>query len=460
MPGSEPTLTFPTGFTWGAATSAYQIEGAWDRDGKGESIWDRYAHTPGRILDATTGDVACGHYDRWRDDIAVMVDLGLTAYRFSFNWPRILPDGRGPINEAGLRFYSDLVDGLLSAGIEPFPTLYHWELPQALEDGGGWLSRDTVDAFVELTGVVVDRLGDRIRHWSTINEPWVAANLGYGMGLHAPGQTGSDLEAGHRLMLAHGRAVQRIREHVADARVGIVLNLWQQSPASDSADDALAARLGDGVANRWYLDPLSGRGYPADVCDYLGTSLDFVQPGDLDDIATPIDFLGINYYSRNTIVSERDRTTGRLGWTVEYPGPKTAMGWAIDPEGLTEILQRLHHDYEFDDYHITECGAAFDDVVTTEGEVADTDRTEFLAGHLAAAHRAIEAGVPLSGFFVWSLLDNFEWGMGLSKRFGIVHVDFETLQRTVKASGRWYAGVIARNGLSPTDLTTAATPSG
>jgi beta-glucosidase len=442
-----PTV-FPADFTWGAATSSYQIEGAWNEDGKGESIWDRFAHTQGRIVDGTTGDVACDHYHRWRDDIELMASLGLGAYRFSINWPRILPTGRGPINLAGLDFYSNLVDGLLAAGIEPFPTLYHWELPQALEDVGGWLNRGTIDAFEEYTAVVVDRLGDRVSHWSTINEPWVAANLGYGMGLHAPGRTGAELEASHHLMVAHGRATRVIRADLPDSEIGVVLNLWPQTPASDHDDDILATRLGDGVANRWYLDPLTGRGYPEDARHYLGTDLGFVLPGDLEDISTPLDFLGVNYYSRNTIVSERDADTGRLGWKVEYPGSKTAMGWAIDPEGLTEILERVHRDYGFADYRVTECGAAFDDIVGESGEVDDVDRTEFLVGHVAAAHRAVAAGVPLSGFFVWSLLDNFEWGMGLGKRFGIIHVDFETLERRPKASARWYARVIAHNGLA------------
>lgn len=441
-------LTFPKDFTWGAATSAYQIEGAWDRDGKGPSIWDVYAHTPGKIADGTTGDVACDHYDRWRDDVALMAELGLGAYRFSINWPRVLPEGRGVVNEAGLAFYSDLVDELLSVGIEPAITLYHWELPQALEDEGGWLNRSTIDAFEGFAGVVADRLGGRVEHWATINEPWVAATFGYEVGIHAPGRTGAGLEAAHHLMVAHGRAVRAIRSRAPGASVGIVLNLWPQTPATESAADAEAARLGDGVVNRWYLDPLTGRGYPEDVVAYLESDLEFVHNGDLDLIAEPIDFMGINYYSRNTIVSETDEDTGRLGWSVVHPEPHTAMGWSIDPAGLTEILERLHRDYRFAAYYVTECGAAFDDVVTGSGDVDDEDRTEFLAGHIAAAHRAIQLGVPLRGFFVWSLFDNFEWGMGLSRRFGIVRVDYDTLERRPKASARWYADVIAGNALS------------
>ena len=439
---------FPAGFSWGAATSSYQIEGAWNADGKGESIWDRFAHTPGRISDGSTGDVACGHYERWPEDIDLMVELGIQAYRFSISWPRILPTGRGEINPAGLQYYSDLVDGLRAAGIEPFVTLYHWELPQALEDEGGWLNRATVDAFAEFTGVVADYLGDRVTNWATINEPWVAADHGYGRGSHAPGRTGSALPVGHHLLVAHGRAVQVIRDRCPDARVGIVLNLAPQIPASDHPDDAIVARLGDGVLNRWYLDPLTGRGYPEDVRAHFDLDLAFVHPGDLATIAQPLDFLGVNYYFPNRVAAIRDPGSGHLSWSQVPVGPRTDAGWEIYPPGLTEILERVHEEYAFSSYYVTECGAAYEDEVTGSGEVLDRQRTTFLAGHIAAAHDAITAGVPLDGFFVWSLLDNFEWGAGLSTRFGIIHVDFDTLVRRTKASGRWYAGVIADHGIS------------
>ncbi len=440
-------LSFPKGFGWGAATSAYQIEGAARVDGKGESIWDRFAHTPGRIRDGTTADVACNHYERWPEDVELMAGLGLGAYRFSISWPRILPTGRGRVNQPGLDFYSGLVDGLLAAGIEPVVTLYHWDLPQALEDEGGWLNRATVDAFADYARIVADFLGDRVTYWATINEPWVAADHGYGSGWHAPGETGSAIPVGHHLLLAHGRAVEVMRDRRPAARLGIVLNLAPQIPASETEEDATAAELGDGVLNRWYLDPLTGRGYPEDVRAHFDLDLSHVFPDDLTTIAQPLDFLGVNYYFPNRVAATTD-PAGKLAWSQVPAGPRTEMGWEIYPQGLTEILQRVDRDYRFPEYYVTECGAAFADEVSETGNIDDQDRIDYLAGHLAAAHRAISAGVPLRGFFVWSLLDNFEWSEGYTKRFGIFHVDFDTLERRPKASSRWLSHVIERNGLS------------
>ncbi len=439
-------LEFPKGFLWGVATASYQIEGAWKEDGKGENIWDRFSHTSGNVQEGDTGDVACDHYHRFRDDVALMKELGFKAYRFSIAWPRVLPSGRGKINELGVQFYSDLVDELLAAGIEPWVTLYHWDLPQALEDEGGWAVRGSVDAFLEYTDAITRALGDRVKNWITLNEPWVSAFLGYEHGVHAPGR--KDLQAAvaaaHHLLLAHGKAVPVIRKNVPNAKVGITLNLTPQVPASQSFSDRMAATWADGYNNRFFLDPLVGRGYPQDMVRSFGSDMSFVLPGDMDTIAVSTDFLGVNFYTRGVI---RDtKTTQNLPAEV-VAGPQfTEMGWEVHPEALYNLLCRLHFEHGFKNIYITENGAAFDDKLI-DGHVEDTLRVDFLQRHFAMAHKAINAGVGLRGYFVWSLMDNFEWAYGYSKRFGIVYVDYQTQKRIPKHSAHWYGKVVARNGL-------------
>lgn len=434
--------TFPKDFVWGTATASYQIEGAWNKDGKGESIWDRFSHTPGKVLNGDTGDVACDHYHRWRDDIQLMKDLGIKAYRFSIAWPRILPSGSGKVNEAGLEFYSQLVDGLLEVGIEPYATLYHWDLPQALQDKGGWADRMVVDAFVEYADITTRALGDRVKNWITLNEPWVSAFVGYRDGHHAPGHKDLNeaVAASHHLLLSHGRSVPVIRKNVKDANVGITLNLTPQMPASQSLADRKAANYIDGYINRFFLDPLTGRGYPEDMVKAFENSMSFVQNGDMEEIAVPVDFLGINYYTRNLVrANEKDNQPQ----TVFREGAMTEMEWEVYPRGLYNLLGRVHFDYGFPAIYITENGAAFPDDKPVNGELHDPDRVSYIKEHLKVVNKAINIGVPVKGYFVWSLLDNFEWSFGYSKRFGIVHVDLETQKRTAKSSAKWYSRAIA-----------------
>jgi beta-glucosidase len=419
---------FPDDFIWGAATAAYQIEGAVDEDGRGESIWDRFCATPGKVRAGDTGAVACDFYHRYPDDIALMQELGLGAFRFSIAWPRVVPDGRGRVNEAGLDFYDRLVDDLLAAGIQPFPTLYHWDLPQVLEDEGGWTARSTAEAFVEYVEPVVARLGDRVTHWTTHNEPWVVAWLGYSWGIHAPGRTSEQdaVDAAHHVLLSHGWAVEAIRREVPGAKVGIVLNLEHVDPASDSKADRAAAREMDGRANRWFLDPIFRAEYPDDV-----PFTPPVRDDDLETISARIDFLGVNNYFR-FVVREGPEV-------VEIPGAqRTDMGWEVHPESLTKLLVRVAREYAPPSIYITENGAAFADVRAHDGGVHDLERVDFLASHIDAVGDAREQGAPIDGYFVWSFLDNFEWAMGYSKRFGIVYVDYPTLERVPKDSFHWY----------------------
>lgn len=447
LSSADRELQFPTNFVWGTATASYQIEGAWNEDGKGESIWDRFSHTPGKVANGDTGDVACDHYHRWREDVALMKDLGVSAYRFSIGWPRLLPAGRGAVAQAGLDFYSRLVDALLEAGITPFVTLYHWDLPQALQDAGGWPNRATTEAFVEYAGLASRALGDRVKHWITFNEPFVSALVGHLEGRHAPGHQdlGEMLATAHHLLLSHGLAVPVLRQNSPGAQVGITLNLSPMYPASPSEADQLWARVQDGVVNRWYLDPLAGRGYPEDVCQhFFNPSMDFVRPGDLERIATPIDFLGINYYTRHIARNETVSESENLPRT-ELPNPEhTEMGWEVFPNGLEAVLKRVADEYSFPVLYVTENGAAFPDEVSPDGRVHDPRRVAFFQGYLAAAARALAAGVPLAGYFVWSMMDNFEWAHGYSKRFGLVYVDFATGQRTPKDSYYWYKELISR----------------
>jgi len=438
---------FPKSFVWGAATASYQIEGAWNKDGKGESIWDRFSHTPGNIQDADTGDIACDHYHHWEEDLEMINRLGLNAYRFSIAWPRVLPNGRGVINEVGLDFYSKMVDRLLKLEIEPYITLYHWDLPQKLQDEGGWPSRSVADAFVEYADIVSRVLGDRVKNWITLNEPWVSAFVGYRDGRHAPGHMDlhEALAASHHLLLAHGQAVPVIRRNSPGANVGITLNLTPQVPASSSVADRVAATWADGYVNRWFLDPLVGRGYPQDMVNGFGHGMPFVQANDMDLISVPVDFLGVNYYTRNIARSDKISEAENDPHTTFRGDEITEMDWEVYPEGLYKILGRLHFDYDFPSIYITENGAAFNDQVSTDGEVDDPARLSYIKRHLEQVHRAIEAGVPVKGYFAWSLMDNFEWGFGYSKRFGLVYVDFETQRRIVKSSGKWYQQVIDQN---------------
>ncbi|HSJ55070.1 MAG TPA: GH1 family beta-glucosidase [Anaerolineae bacterium] len=433
---SDLLARFPAGFRWGAATASYQIEGAWNEDGKGESIWDRFSHTPAKIEGGDTGNVACDHYHRWPEDVALMKELNLDAYRFSISWPRLLPTGRGRANRAGLDFYSRLVDGLLDAGIEPFVTLYHWDLPQALQDRGGWPARDTAKAFVEYADLATRTLGDRVKQWMTLNEPQVVAIVGHKQGRHAPGltDTGQALAAAHHLLLAHGWAVPALRANVPGGQVGIAMNMTLMTPASGDEADEAAARQKDGEVNRWFLDPLAGRGYPEDLEEWQRLVQPVVKDDDLDAMAIPLDFVGINYYIREIIRSQAARTRQDV-----FPGPeRTEMDWEVYPDGLYEILTRVQADYPFANLYVTENGAAFDDRVGPGEVVDDGRRVAYLQGYVDAAARAVEAGVPLRGYFVWSLMDNFEWAHGFSKRFGLIYVDYDTQQRIVKASGRWY----------------------
>jgi beta-glucosidase len=446
--GKDQPVAFPPDFVWGAATASYQVEGGWDADGKGESIWDRFSHTPGKIVDGTNGDVACDHYHRWQEDVALMKEIGLRAYRFSICWPRVLPEGRGRINQAGLDFYSRLVDALLAAGIQPFVTLYHWDLPQALEDQGGWPARATAGAFVEYADLVSRTLGDRVEHWMTLNEPLVSAMAGYG-GVHAPGYSDrrKGLLAAHHLLLGHGWAVPVIRRNVPGAQVGVAVDSFPRMPASPSFADRSAAWLWDGVTIRWVFDPIAARGYPADVVQAHGVELDFVQGDDMKVIAAPLDFMGVNYYSRKVVRSEEVPESENEPRTV-CAGPEfTEMGWEVYPDGLYELLGRLYFDYRFPAFYVTENGAAYPDRLGPDGKVDDPQRVAYLRRYFLSAARAIAAGVPLKGYFVWSLMDNFEWANGYTKRFGLIYVDYPTQRRIFKASARWYSRVIAANAV-------------
>ena len=445
---------FPDGFVWGVATSAQQIEGGRREGGRGDSIWDRFAAIPGKIEDGSNSDVACDHFHRWRDDIEIMRALRLGAYRFSIAWPRIFPEGRGARNEAGLDFYDSLVDGLLEAGIRPFPTLYHWDLPQALQDRGGWGERDTASAFAEYAAAVSRRLGDRIGHWATHNEPWCAATLGHEEGHHAPGHVdpAEALRAAHHLLLSHGWATQAIRREVPTAEVGIVLIHCPAYPETDSESDIDAARWFDGFFNRWYLDPVFRGSYPADaIADrvaaghLVGPELPFVREGDLAAISTPLDFLGLNYYSRSVMKAGPDGR--RADVKMAPPEELTDMGWEVYPQGLHDGLLRVYRDYAPRKIYVTENGAAYDDPADAEGRVADPRRVAYFREHLLALRRAIADGVPMAGYFAWSLLDNFEWGFGYKMRFGLCAVDSTTQQRTPKESAFWYRDVAMNNAV-------------
>jgi len=432
-------------FVWGTATSAYQIEGAIDADGRLPSIWDTFCRVPGAIDNGDTGDVACDSYRRWPEDLDLLKQLGVDAYRFSIAWPRVLPTGSGQVNTAGLAYYDRLVDDLLAEGIKPFVTLYHWDLPQALQDLGGWENRDTAYRFAEYAAVVGAKLGDRVRDWVTLNEPLCSAWIGHWEGRMAPGikDPAIAVRASYNLLLAHGLGVAALRESAPEpVEVGIVVNLSPTEPATDSAADIRAAQIADGHINRWWLDPVGGRGFPADMVETYGVELP-EQPGDAEIIAAPTDFIGLNYYFRQII--KADESVPLLGFSqVEGPNAeRTMLDWEVHPAGLEELILRLAKEYGAEKIYITENGSAWIDQPDAGFHVDDPERTAYLEGHLAACVRAVEQGAPLAGYFAWSLLDNFEWAYGYAPRFGLAYVDYPTGTRVMKTSGQYYASLVA-----------------
>jgi beta-glucosidase len=445
-------MRFPQGFLWGAATASYQIEGAAHEDGRGESIWDRFSRVPGNIVNGDTGDVADDHYHRYASDVDLMAELGLQGYRFSVAWPRIYPTGSGPVNEKGVDFYKRLVDKLHSKKITPAATLYHWDLPQALQEKGGWANRDTVERFAEYAATIFRALGDQVPLWITHNEPWCSSFLGHFRGVHAPGikDLKTALAAAHHILLSHGRAVQELRATGSKSQIGMTLSLFPTYPLHATAEDREAARLSDGYTNRWFLDPTLKGAYPTDAVanfERLVGPLDYVRDGDMATIGGPMDFVGVNYYHRRSIESA---PANDLGWIVHdrLPGtPTTDMGWEIVPHCLTDLLLRLQADYGNIPVYITENGAVMDDEISPDGQVHDPKRVDFLRLHFEAAHKAIEGGANLKGYFVWSFMDNYEWAFGYTKRFGIVYVDYATQRRIPKDSARFLSQVIAKNGL-------------
>jgi beta-glucosidase len=440
-------MTFPPGFAFGVASSAYQIEGAANEDGRGESIWDRYCRLPGRVANGENGDVACDHYHRYVEDLDLMAALGLKLYRFSISWPRLVPAGTGKPNQAGIDFYRRLCEGLRERGIAPMATLYHWDLPQAIQDEGGWANRDTALRFADYAATAFDALGELVDSWLTQNEPWVTAFEGHGFGTKAPGEQDwpTALRVAHHVLLSHGLAVRAFRERSSGGRIGIALNLTPAYPLNGTLEDRAAAHLMDGFHNRWFLDPVLRGGYPADMVDELTARFgpfDAVQPGDLEAIAEPIDFLGVNYYFSMRVFADPGEPL--LGVGVAPPvADTTAMGWEVTPGSLYELLVRLKREYRDLPLVITENGAAFEDEAPTNGYVDDPRRQEYLRQHLESIRRAVAEGIDVRGYCAWSLLDNFEWQHGYSKRFGIVYVDYETLRRIPKASALWYRDLIA-----------------
>lgn len=436
---SAASAAFPDDFVWGVATSAFQIEGASAEDGKGASIWDDFCRQPGVIADGSDGRTACEHYHRWPSDLDLIAGLGVDAYRFSVSWPRVRPGGAGAWNEKGLDFYDRLVDGLLQRGVTPYLTLNHWDLPSELQAQGGWAHRDTVYRFVEYACGMAERLGDRVASITTHNEPWVVAMLGHDSGIFAPGvrDRATAMQVSHHLLLSHGLALQALRQSGCRSQLGIVLNLSPVQPATPSPEDHARARLEDGLLLRWYMDPLFKGAYPADVLAFLGADAPRMEAGDLAAMAAPLDFLGVNYYTRAVVSADGSWDKQRSGFEL------TDMEWEVYPQGLTELLVRLHHDYPVPPMFVTENGGAFKDRCT-DGRVHDADRTRYIAQHIAAVGEALRQGVPMAGYMVWSLLDNFEWASGYEKRFGIVHVDYATQQRTLKDSARWYREFLQR----------------
>ncbi|RZU34648.1 beta-glucosidase [Streptomyces sp. BK022] len=442
---SEPIdlAALPDDFRWGTATSAYQIEGAVAEDGRSPSIWDTFSHTPGKIDGDDNGDIACDHYHRWRDDLGLMRRLGVDMYRLSVAWPRVMPGGDGPVNAKGLAFYDELTDALLEAGITPSVTLYHWDLPQVLQDRGGWPERDTAEHFAAYASAVAERLGDRVTHWATLNEPLCSAWIGHLEGKMAPGLTDltAAVRASYHLLLGHGLATQAIRAAAPGAEVGIVTNLSTVHAATDRPEDVAAAHRQDGHVNRWWLDPVHGRGFPADMVEVYGVELP-EKPGDLETIAAPLDWLGLNYYMPAHVADDPDGPAPYTRSVRREGVPRTGMDWEIDASGIETLLLRLTEEYGARRIYVTENGSSFPDRVGPDGTVDDPERRAYLESHLAACASAAAKGAPLAGYFAWSLMDNFEWAYGYDKRFGLFHVDYATQARTIKASGRRYAEII------------------
>ena len=438
---SMQRTAFPTHFRWGCSTASYQIEGGVHEGGRSESIWDRFSKTPGRVKHGHTGDVACDHYHLWPDDFEIAQNLGINAYRFSIAWPRIFDYSKSPnANAKGLDFYDRLVDGMLAKGLEPWATLYHWDLPQYLQDKGGWANRATIDAFVNYTDAISRRLGDRISHWITHNEPWCTAFLGNMEGVHAPGLKDFKLaiQVSHHLLVSHGLAIPVIRRNSPNAKVGAALSLHPLSSASDTEEDQAATHRHDGLRNRWFLDPLYGRGYPQDVISLLGDLAPHIEPHDLKTIAEPTDFLGVNYYFPEIVAHAPGQGILQIKVVEPENVERTGFNWQVAPDGLVRLISRVVKDYQPAHIFITENGSTYEDTVLQDGSVNDEQRKSYLQRHLAAVLEAIKIGLPIQGYFAWSLLDNFEWAEGYSKRFGLTHVDFQTQQRRLKASGEWY----------------------
>ncbi|MER8013732.1 GH1 family beta-glucosidase [Streptomyces griseoluteus] len=442
---SEPIdlAALPDDFRWGTATSAYQIEGAVAEDGRSPSIWDTFSHTPGKIDGDDNGDIACDHYHRWRDDLGLMRELGVDMYRLSVAWPRVMPGGDGPVNPKGLAFYDELTDALLEAGITPSVTLYHWDLPQVLQDRGGWPERDTAEHFAAYAAAVAERLGDRVTHWATLNEPLCSAWIGHLEGKMAPGLTDltAAVRASYHLLLGHGLATQAIRAAAPGAEIGLVTNLSTVHAATDSPEDVAAAHRQDGHVNRWWLDPVHGRGFPADMVEVYGVELP-EKPGDLETIAAPLDWLGLNYYMPAHVADDPNGPAPYARSVRREGVPRTGMDWEIDASGIETLLLRLTEEYGARRIYVTENGSSFPDRVGPDGTVDDPERRAYLESHLAACASAAAKGAPLAGYFAWSLMDNFEWAYGYDKRFGLFHVDYATQARTIKASGRRYAEII------------------
>jgi beta-glucosidase len=451
---------FPAGFLWGAATSAYQIEGSPLADGAGPSIWHRFAHEEGRVRDGDTGDIACDHYRRFRDDVALMHDLGLRAYRFSISWSRVMPEGRGRINAAGVGFYDRLVDALLEENIEPVATLYHWDLPAALDDAGGWVNPDIAQWFADYSAVVFRALDDRVRKWATLNEPWVVTDGGYLHGVLAPGRRDrfETPRASHNLLRAHGSAV-RVYRGLGRHEIGLVVNIEPKYPASGSAEDTAATARADAYMNRQYLDPVFLGRYPDEMQDIFEDAWPQWPAADFELIGEPIDFLGVNYYTRGVMANDASALPVRTRYVLQPKARYTETGWEVFPQGLVDTIMLIRRRYGDLPLYITENGVAFPEPAVVPGLLLDDPlRVEYLERHLAAVRQVIAQGADVRGYFVWSLLDNFEWAHGFSKRFGIVHVDFATQQRTRKASADFYANVIATNGSAIAPWQTQAGP--
>jgi len=448
---ADQFISFPQGFTWGVATSSYQIEGAWNEDGRGLSIWDIFSRMPGKTYQGDTGEIAADHYHRWQEDVQIMAEIGCKAYRFSISWPRVLPQGSGQLNSRGIGFYDRLVDLLLSKGIQPYATLYHWDLPQNLQDHGGWANRDTAYLFADYASLMAGKLGDRVDNWITQNEPFVTAALGHFTGEFAPGIQDPfiSFKVNHHLLLSHGLAVEALRATAKrPLQIGITLDLNPVVPASDTEEDRQAAQRFDKISHGMYLEPLFRGQYPPEAVNMLGPLLPEIIPGDMELISIPIDFLGINYYNRFVIRYDPDFPLIQAN-EVHLPGNEYSQMWEIYPPGIYDLITQVWDNYHPPSIYVTENGIPVADAPDLDGRVRDYRRIRYLRDHMIQVQRAISNGVPLKGYFVWSLMDNFEWAFGYRMRFGLVYIDFTNLSRTIKESGHWYAQVIRENGLDP-----------